>query len=343
MNAILKNQRNCSIDICRYLFAILVVANHCALFTDIYPLLGFATTQVVCRPSVMFFLCVAGYYYFGKLEEGKKAFFPYFSRLLATYAVWSALYYIGPFFSWGYENIRGFFGYVLLSFFFTGSCYHFWFFPAILFSVLAGTVLFRPGLRKLLLPLSIGVFCLGAACCTYGNIAGNVPAIASICEHPYFSQIRHIVFTGFPFFCSGYAVRQMRRSFYQFKSNSLLCLLLSVVVWLAEILIVTHFRLYRTLAITPGMYLLTVTLLNFLLEHPMPTAVKAASLCKVLANFTYYSHVLLMNLITLFIEKIFHVESVSTPILFLLTVSAAFLFGRVIWKRDSQILNFLVR
>lgn len=343
MNAVLQKQRNCSVDICRYFFAVLVVALHCALFTDVHPLLGFATTQVVCRTAVLFFLCVSGYFYFGKLEEGKKAFFPYFSRLFVTYAVWSVLYYIGPFISWGQENIRGFFGYVLHSFLFTGSSYHFWFFPAILFSVAAGTILFRPGVRKLLLPLSIGVFCLGAVCCTYGNAADSVPAVAEICAYPYFNQIRHIVFTGFPFFCSGYAVRQMRRSFRRFKSHSLLCLILAAAVWLTEIVFVTHFRLYRTLAITPGLYLLTVSILNFLLEHPMPAAVKAASLCKVLANFTYYSHVLLIDLITLAAEKVFHTDSVSTPVLFLFTVLTAFLLGCGIRKRNSRVLNFLVR
>lgn len=59
-------QRNCSIDLFRYVCAIMVVAIHTNPFTDVDAELGYIFTQIVPRIGVPFFFAVAGYFYIAK-------------------------------------------------------------------------------------------------------------------------------------------------------------------------------------------------------------------------------------------------------------------------------------
>lgn len=137
----MSKTRNCSVDIFRYICALLITAIHTSLFTDINDGLGYIFTAVLPRIAVPFFMAVAGYFYIKKLEEGKKPFFDYIKRILITYSIWSVIYYISDFISWGHTSIKGYIVNCLMSFFISGSHYHFWFFPALIFSVCAVTLL----------------------------------------------------------------------------------------------------------------------------------------------------------------------------------------------------------
>lgn len=84
---VMVKQRNCSIDIFRYVCAVLVVAIHTQPFSDLHTGLGFVFTQILPRIAVPFFFLVAGYFYTGKLESGKPCFLPYVKRLFITYFI----------------------------------------------------------------------------------------------------------------------------------------------------------------------------------------------------------------------------------------------------------------
>lgn len=131
--------RNNSIDVFRYVCAIMVVAIHTCPFEDISRELGYVFSQVVPRIAVPFFFCVAGYYYIGGLLSGKNNFLPYVKKLLFVYTSWSMLYYVITFFQNVVFNKGSLFDFVkgsIKSFFISGSYYHFWYFPAIFFAVL---------------------------------------------------------------------------------------------------------------------------------------------------------------------------------------------------------------
>ena len=335
---IIKKKHIYSIDLCRYCFAVLVVALHCELFTDINLLLGLVTTQALARTAVPFFLCVSGYFYFKKLASGEKAFWTYFKRLLLTYAIWSIPYYLISFFSWGQENIRSFLGYIVVSFLLTGSSYHFWFFPAILFSVAVGTVFFKMNHPRWLVACSIVIYVLGVLCCAYTEIAKTIPFLTNLCNLSWFNQLRHILFTGFPYFVSGYVVYLLNTKSEYFRKNNMSVLLIAVIVWTCEFAIITSIKIYNTTAITFGMYPLIICTMNCLLMHPMEAARTKAAQFRILANFTYYAHVLLMDLILWAAPQLFGLAEVRPTSLFFITVLFAFFIGLGIWKSKNRVL-----
>ncbi len=329
-----------SIDLFRYYFAVLIVAGHCGLFINCR-WLGF----FLVRAAVPFFLCVSGYFYLKKLSEGKRGFWKYCSRLLQTYSIWSVPYYVLLFFDWGHDNIRSFLSYMAVSFLFAGSSYHFWFFPALLFSVALSTLFFHLKLQKFLIPCSLIFYGIGVLCCAYARITQQIPFISYLCASPYFSQIRHILFTGFPCFVSGYVVYLLRTKSVFFNNNSVLIQIISVAVWIVEAVAILHFKTYGSLALTFGMYPLVVCMVNTLLLHPMKAARTCAVQLRMIANLTYYSHVLLIAFVTwaagLFGATQF--ANISRFFVFFITVMLAHLIGISIYKSKNRFLLFLVR
>lgn len=61
--------RNNSIDIFRYIAAVLVIAHHTDVLADVHPMLSYLLSQVLPRISVPFFFAVSGYFYGSKRES----------------------------------------------------------------------------------------------------------------------------------------------------------------------------------------------------------------------------------------------------------------------------------
>lgn len=95
------NVRNSSIDIFRYLAAVLVIAHHTDVLLEIHPLVSYLISQVLPWIAVPFFFAVAGYFYAGKLETGKPVCLDYLKRLVKTYFVWSIIYFAADFLETG--------------------------------------------------------------------------------------------------------------------------------------------------------------------------------------------------------------------------------------------------
>lgn len=79
-------ERNSSIDIFRYICAIMVIAIHTHPFMEISEKCGYVFTQITPRIAVPFF-AAAGYFYIQKLEKNEKPFWMYIKRLLITYFI----------------------------------------------------------------------------------------------------------------------------------------------------------------------------------------------------------------------------------------------------------------
>ena len=86
--------RNCSVDVFRYICAILVVAIHTRPLEELNPTLGFLAADVIPRIGVPFFFAVSGYFYLAKLEKGEKPFRTQMKKVLGLYSTWSLFYYL---------------------------------------------------------------------------------------------------------------------------------------------------------------------------------------------------------------------------------------------------------
>lgn len=333
--------RYSSIDIFRYICAILVIAIHTGPFAEMNPAAGFAAKEIIPRIAVPFFFMASGYFYIKKLRNGGKPFKQYMKRLVQIYAAWSLLYFLLAFAQWGYTDLKGFFVKCLLSFFFYGSAYHFWFFPALIYAVCFTNLLWKSDMKGLILPLSFVLYGIGVLGCSYYNIGKAIPVLGRLYEHPQFTDIRRIIFMGFPFFAGGQLVIKMEERIS--KRPALFLWASSIIIWLLEIGIVIKMRYQRSLVLTFGLYLLVLSTLIVLLKNDLPYLRQAAGLCRKLAGFTYYSHPAFILLIN-FAFRALGSEPLPIPdtALFFLTVVVTFIAGIVIIRFDNPKLNKLL-
>lgn len=331
--------RNCSIDIFRYVCAIMVIAIHTNPFTDINEELGYIFTQIIPRIAVPFFFAVAGYFYVQKLEKNQNPFIKYFRRLLITYVLWSALYFTFEFIANKEINLKE----VFVHFFFSGSYYHLWFFPALIFSVCLTTFLFKIRLKKIILPLGIVLYIIGCLGCAYFSIFTDLPFLGTLYNYKYFNLIRRVLLMGFPFFSCGYLIYKVKDKILNKVGNkSLFCvLLITIFIWLIEIYVVRNLGWQRSIVITFGLYLMLIVTFLILLKNPLSNYSLLSSKCKTIANFTYYSHPFYMILINFVGQRIFP-GYITETMLFVLTTLLTTLSGFIINKINNKFINYLV-
>lgn len=298
---------NNAIDIFRFVAAVLVVSHHTDALAEIHPMLSYLVSQVIPRVSVPFFFAVAGYYYSAKLESGHGGYWDYIKRLLRTYTVWSVIYFVGDYLLNGGFDIKK----VLLDYFIFGSAYHFWFFPALILSVSVFTAMHKLRLHKLLIPVSLVLYLIGCLSHVYYRIGGEIPFVKALVQLPDWRWISHVFTLGFPSFILGYVLYLTRNQSTSVKHTRRKDILAGfmLVVFLGEILILKVFDWARTTAQSVGLYLFTYAILDCLLNHPMPQCEKVGRTCRVLANVTFYSHVLFIFIFnemntTIFAERL---------------------------------------
>lgn len=314
--------RNRSIDLFRYICAILVVIIHTNPVADIYRPLGAAICQVPTRVAVPFFFLVSGYYYIKALWNGKKVFFSYIIRILKTYTLWSIVYFIINFAAWGSQTPIDFISKCFVSFFVDGSYYHFWFFPALIVAVCLTTVIYKLKLQRFVLPLSVALYIIGCLGSSYYSIGVRIPVLSILYTSPNFDLIRSWLCIAFPFFTAGLLADKIEKYIKERNiSHSVImfALVSAVVCWLIEIGMVFVFQLQQTIVITFGLYILMIMIMVFLLNNPLPQAKRISEKCHFLADFTYYSHPAVMALLTFLANQLGY-SSIPQTMMFLLVI-----------------------
>lgn len=283
--------RNNSIDIFRYIAAILVIAHHTDVLLEIHPLISYLVSQVLPRIAVPFFFSVAGYYYTIKLESGKSACIPYLKRLLKTYGIWSLIYFAADFILTGSLDLQE----MIVSFLIFGSEYHFWFFPSMFLSVLVTTLAHRMNWQKGLVGISFVLYLIGCFGHVYYAAGSRLPVLSALYEHPDFRWFCHAVLLGPSFFVCGTLVRRTEKYWRSFNCT-VVHLGAALALFLGEILVLKLLDWARSNTMSGGLYLLMFTLLVWLLQHPAPKLTVLSAKCRTLANVSYYSHVLFITL-----------------------------------------------
>ena len=127
-----------SIDIARYVSALLVVCIHTFPFLEISETFNTYFIHTVCRLAVPFFFTTSGFFFFRNYDSEnedlnetrlKKALI----RLFRIYLIWTILYLPYTIFDYTHTgfHIKYLFTYVR-DFFLNGSYYHLWFLPALM-------------------------------------------------------------------------------------------------------------------------------------------------------------------------------------------------------------------
>lgn len=335
----LNTQRNCSIDLFRLVCAVMVVSIHTHPLSGISDALTFFINDVFPRIAVPFFFCTSGYYYIRALRAGKTVFKKTFLHLLTIYSAWSAIYFLkkllvvfasnGSLLDWILTYVK--------NYFIFGSEYHLWFFPALFFCLFVVTLFYKIKQLRLLFCFSLALYALGCLGCSYYAIGEQIPVVQQIINLPQFEIIRRVVLMGLPFYMLGYALDAACR---KIRGKRLtMGLVISVVLFLAEIVLVTVLGMQKNVIITFGLYALLLFVMLFLLQHPFTVREKTAHYARGIANFMFYSHPLVMSAILFLSEAMLPGQTVSTTLLFLLTVLLTSLAGFLLVKMDHTVLN----
>ncbi len=300
-----SNGRNCSIDIARCVFALLVISNHADPLWD----LGIRTLQrvnhSVTNIPVAFFSMTAGFFFTGNLLKGKKALLPYLKRIVIPYAIWSVLYFSIDFITVGTNDIASFLKSCVIRFLISGTAYHFWFFPAMMISAAITAVFFKLRANKLLLFLPFLMFVCAVIQMSYSwlfNIAEIQAKIPPVLD---MIAVKRILFIGFPYFCGGYLVRMLTKKENFLRKNSTVIFAVSIVLYTLEIALLTY-KCVGVPTVFFGQYFVSASLLLFLNEHPMPEKRKAAEKCRYFAGLSYYIHPALIIAVNAVFERVFH-------------------------------------
>lgn len=337
-------KRNESIDIFRYVCAIMVVAIHTRPLEELGEEWGYLTTQILPQIGVPFFFAVAGYFYASKLEKGEKSLGVYMRRLLRTYLLWSCLYYLIDFAQWGHSQLKGFIVNCVYSFVVVGSHYHFWFFPALIFSAGVTTALFR--WKKAIILGSVILYTVGCLGTSYYQIGIKIPVLERLFLYPQFIVLRRFLMLGFPCFIIGYVVLNVQKKLEKTTHKMKYVYVgwgCSFAVWAMEICLISTMEWQNSMVMTFGLYFLTAETLLLLCYDPLsPILVeKMPDCCRCLANFTYYSHPLVMTCLQSLIGFSIGKELAQTP-LFVATVVTTFLGGFAVYRWDNKQFNWLI-
>lgn len=334
------NNRNCSIDIFRLLFAVYVVALHTIPASlDSHPFLSI-TVSSLFRFSVPFFLTVSGYYFFKKAGTMTwKEIGLYLKRLIIAYSFWSCLYFIVKFISWGYQSPKGFLFDCAYSFFLAGSYYHLWYLPALIFAVCISALFVKAGHKKILFCVSICAYLL-CYLITNDQLPPFIHTDAMSAAGRVVSLLLPLT-QGLFYFVCGLWIHVLYSKYASTQKCGNLCYILPISVVLWFILIwCNHFcSLGLDLLIIFGIYLNVGLIVFVLLLRPLPQCSAAAKKCRHLANFMYYSHPLFIFLLDLISDNGFPIsDGWYFPITLILTVATGMLLYRINIKHIRRVI-----
>ncbi|MEG0546556.1 MAG: acyltransferase [Oscillospiraceae bacterium] len=345
-NSLTKTGRNCSIDIFRYICAVMVVALHTQPMEDFNETIGYIFSEVIPRIAVPFFFAVAGYFYIGSMLSGKNTFVKHVKRLIIVYLSWSAIYL--PFFIISAVKkqipIMTFIKELLVSLFVSGISYQLWFFPALIYAVCITTLIFKLKRIKILLPLTILLYIIGCLGVSYYKIGNQIPVLSILFNLTFFARIRALFLMGLPFFSMGYLLYLFKEKFAKYSNKKMFVILaIAIMAFIAEIFIVNFFHFEKGIEITFALYPLTYIVLAILINNPMQRYSKISHTARVVANFTYYAHPMVMTISSIIFDKVINFDVVKTKTLFfLLTCLVTGVGGLIILKINNKWLNRLV-
>lgn len=254
-----------TIDLAKYLSALLVVCIHTYPFFEISETFNTYWIQTVCRLAVPFFFVCSGFFFFQKWSAdeivNQDNLIRYEKRLLKIYLIWTVIYL--PYTIWDYAHanfrIYHIFSYlrdVLLN----GSYYHLWFLPALMLSTFIVYALYQRHGMKRTLTISLGLYFIGYLINVYTPVWESLPGISFF--FGFFTKVlvtaRDGFFFGPMFVAMGLLLSKTRRLVHRV---AMMGWGISFVLLVLEVTIYRHFDLLRDLT---SMYLLLVPAVFFM-------------------------------------------------------------------------------
>lgn len=175
-----------AVDCMKFISALLVIGIHTGPFLDLNLDANFVYVQILGRIAVPFFFVASAFFLFRKinLEAGIKdeqnlAYLKhYIGRILKIYLLWSILYLPLQAYAWSQGGVTWVSALrYIRDFLFTGSYYHLWFLPALIFAIIFIYILLFTWKWKMTACLVVMLYLIGMTGNIYGPVLEQIPLI----------------------------------------------------------------------------------------------------------------------------------------------------------------------
>lgn len=337
-------QRNYSLDVIRLVMALIVVVCHVDFAVEGNYIFHQFVARFSPRIAVSFFFAMSGYYYIKSIEK-PGIFKKQLKSLLTVYIAWTLIYYAASFVDniiLGDGDLVQFLLQRVLFFFTEGSYSHFWFFTAMIYSVILATLFFKWMGKKgitLLTVLSLVLFAIGNLGSSYYAIGEHIPVL-NVLYGEYsevFFVLRGILCMGLPYFMMGYFINLLEEKILNMDLKKYLVLYgVGSVLYVAEIVMIALLeRGTERPEVFVMLYPMTFLLFGLLLRNPMPKWEKVAPFCKRMSSFIYYVHPLLILIFG--IGAGFLNVAIPSYIMYVLVIGTAWFCGLVLFELGEKI------
>jgi len=286
-----------SIDIARYVLALLVVCIHTFPFLEISETFNTYFIHTVCRLAVPFFFTTSGFFFFRNYDSEnedlnetrlKKALI----RLFRIYLIWTIIYLPYTIFDYTHTgfHIKYLFTYVR-DFFLNGSYYHLWFLPALMLADIIVYCLYKNKGLNFTLLITLILYFVGYLINVYTPIWESIPGVSFFFGFftKTLSTARNGIFFGPMFIAIGLLLSRTRRLP---KKVSLIGFLISFVLFFAEVSLYRHFGILRDLT---SMYICLIPAIYFLVNYLLKINIPYRKMFTILRHdslMIYTSHIL---------------------------------------------------
>lgn len=239
-----------SIDLFKFLCALLIIIIHANPFDDYSKILSFGLRNIVCVVAVPFFFVASGFLCFRKVElldgEEKKQYIKKFlKRILLMYLLWSAIYFMFVVLNW---INNGFTIYSVLEyirdFLFEGSYHTIWFLPALFSATLIVYLLRKKMTYKQIFIISLPIYIFTLLGSSYYGITEKIPVISNIYNIYYsiFETIKNGVCFGFIYVALGALIGANNEKIKISKKINIVLIIAFYILLAIEEFIVAHFN-----------------------------------------------------------------------------------------------------
>ncbi len=329
-----------SLDIAKFICAILILIIHTNPFGSYSKALSFGFRNVVCVIAVPFFFCTSGYLLSEKLSSlanagEKKAYMvKYLKRLLVIYLAWSLVYFPFVIIKW----LRKGFSFALIleyvkDFFFEGSFSTIWFLPALLSAAAIYYFLRKRYSAKTVFAIGCGCYVITLLLSSYYGITARIPVLSQLGQayYGFFDSVKNGVLFGLVFVSLGGLLQE--RPLQISRTKAFWGTALSCVLLVAEVL------MYKVIGNTRGIDTVAslIPLTIFAMAFTLSFDVKPSKLCLALRKYSML--IFLCQRIPITIIDLFLAETVlagNTMVNFLTVTAATFLISFIILKLSEK-------
>ena len=311
----MKHKNYDTVDLFKYICAILVVVVHVNPFIELGEFYNFIAINVLGRIAVPFFFIANGYFFAKSYKaNGTPYFKSYIKNIIKKYIFWSILYL--PFglywltqhtdFSFSFYPVA-----LIYAFLNVGTFYHLWYIPALVFALVAIVFLNKRIKLRWLLVLGLLLYVIGASE-TY--VSYLTPQLSQFLYKyiDIFYTTRNGLFYGFVFVLLGFIANQ-ETVLSKFKYNG----------WAAltsyGLIVVEAFNLYSSSRLDFNFLFMLIPFTYFIFQYALH---KDCSIhmkgMRELGSYYYFIHAMVIELVPMFLLCI-HQEALFDSGLFRLT------------------------